>query len=468
MLYEVFSPFTRCADLHRAHRSLEEAKRCFDQIDQPEEGIALHPATGKCIHAIVAVASDGTQREFTNQELNRVDALSIDRKIVLENIPRVTTFAHIADLSYAALVTVPQLSVDLTGFFDYENRNKHYWSTKEGLGQTLAYVQQAFFTLEICLKALLESTGQLVKIPDAKWKQHEPGILYKRLKRETMRILEDRWAQDRSAKRPREATFQAFLESINDMYRDWRYIPERKDTNLSADLRPIVAACRMVLETSQFIFRRDYPLKLRVTTESFPSEQGEDQLEKYTTILVSGTVESVSVPEGFDPHSSVEVTVSTEEHGLLTLEVYRRNPEDYHGLEGRKITVTGLYNPNRPGPIGRPNILAIDDKEVRETRYTTETRTLQGTIYDVTRAKEPDRLDAVNLFLQDETYFTMVQCLFLTREEQAQITGALDSGKQLQLGDRISIQGQVTLKNGLPVVLVGSDHINKLTPRHDQ
>ena len=57
--------------------------------------------------------------------------------------------------------------------------------------------------------------------------------------------------------------------------------------------------------------------------------------------------------------------------------------------------------------------------------------------------------------MQNETYFTMVQYLFLTREEQGQITGALDSGEQLQLGDRISVRGQVTLKNGVPVALVG-------------
>ena len=92
------------------------------------------------------MAADGSQRQFSDRELKRVDVLSIDRRIVLEDVPNVTTFAHIAGFSYAALMTVPQISVDLAGFFDYENRNKHYWSTEEGLGQSLAYVQQAFFT----------------------------------------------------------------------------------------------------------------------------------------------------------------------------------------------------------------------------------------------------------------------------------------------------------------------------------
>ena len=462
------SPFMRCADLHEPHWSLEEAKRCFDQIDQPEDGIAVNPATGKCIHTIAAVATDGTQRKFSDKELDIVDALSIDRRIVLEDVPNVTTFAHIAGLSQAALLTVPQFSVDLAGFFDYENRNKHYWSTEEGLGQSLAHVQQAFFTLELCLKALLETTGQLVKIPEDKWKQHEPVILFKLLNRETRQCLEQRWRQVRSADRPFDGTFEAFLVSINDKYTAWRYIPERKDSNLSADLRPIVAACEILLDTSRFMFRRDYPLKPRITTEIISSGQEQDQSQEYMPIIVSGTVTLVNDPEGFDPHSIVEVTMETDEFGLLTLEVLKRDPEQYHGLKGRKITVGGYYSPDCPAVVRSPNILAIDDKEGGDTHYSVETRVLQGTIYDVIRPKGPDRQDMVNLLLQNETYFTMVQCLFLTREEQGQITGALDSGEQLQLGDRISVRGQVTLKNGVPVVLVGPNSVYRLAPREDR
>ena len=468
MLYEVFSPFMRCADLHGPHRSLEEAKRCFDQIDQPQDGIAINPATGKCIHVIAAVAADGSQRQFSDRELKRVGVLSIDRRIVLEDVPNVTTFAHIAGLSYAALMTVPQISVDLAGFFDYESRNKHYWSTEEGLGQSLAYVQQAFFTLELCLKALLETTGQLVKIPEDKWKQHEPVILFRLLNRETRQLLEQRWSQGRTPNRPFDGTFEVFLVSINDMYTAWRYIPERKDPNLSADLQPIVAACEIVLDTSRFMFRRDYPIKPRITTKFISSGQGQDQSQEYMPIIAPGIITSVNVPEGFDPHSIVEVTVETEEYGLLTLEVHKRNPEQYHGLKGRNITVGGLYNPNCPAAVERPSILAIDDQEGRETHYDVETRVLQGTIYDVTSPKGPDRLETVNLFLKDETYLTMVQCLFLTREEQGQITGALDPGQQLQLGNRISIRGQVSHKNGLPVILVRPHSINKLIPRQDR
>ena len=467
MPYEVFSQtitFIRCAELHGPHQTLQEAKQCFDRIDQPEDGIAIHPSTGKCIHAIAAVDEHGTQRAFTDEELDSVDALSIDRKIVLEDIPTVTTFAHIADLAYAALGAIPQITVDLGGFFDYKNRNQHYWSTEQGLGQSLAYVQQAFFTLELCLKALLETTGQLVKIPEGKRKEHEPSKLFNLLNRETRPLLEQRWRQIPSTSRPSYQTFEAYLASIDDMYQSWRYVPERKDTNLSAELWQIVVACEIILNTSKFMFRRDYPVKHRITSKIISDGQGQDQSQQYSTIIASGTVRSVNIPEGCDPYSLVEVAVETEDYGQLTFEVHKLDPEQYHGLKGRSLTVIGDYNPNCPAALRRPSIRGIDGEENRDTFYSVETRTLQGTIYDVTRPKGPNRLDTVSLVLQDETYFTMVQCLFLAKEEQDQITGPSGSAQHFQFGDRISIRGRVTLKNGLPVVLVGPNSINKLAP----
>ena len=466
--YEVFSQtitFIRCADLHGPHQTLQEAKRCFDQIDQRQDGIAVHPSTGKCIHAIAAVAEDGTQLQFTGVELELVDALAIDRRIVLENVPNVTTFAYIAGLSYAALRTIPQLTVDLGGFFEYKNRNQHYWSTEEGLGQLLAHVQQAYFTLELCLKALLETTGQLVKIPEGKWKEHEPSKLFNLLNRETRQLLEQQWSQVPATSRPTYKTFEAYLTSIDDMYKAWRYVPERKDANLSAEPRQIVVACEIVLGTSSLIFRRDYPMKLRITSETISSGQGQDPSNQSSPIIVSGTVTSVNIPDGFNPHSTVEVSVGTKDYGQLTLEFYKRNPEDYHGLEGRHITVGGFYNPNRPTALRRPNIVQIEGKERRETSYSVETRTLQGTIYNITRPLGLDHPATVNLVLKDETYFTMVQCLLVTEEERVQISGTVDSARHFQFGDRISVRGQVTLKNGLPLVLVGPNSINKLAPQ---
>ena len=353
--------------------------------------------------------------------------------------------------------------MNLEDFFDYKTRNQHYWSTEEGLGQSLVYIQQAFFTLELCLKALLETTGQLVKIPSGKWKEHEPSKLFNLLNRETRQLLEQRWNQAPSTSRPPYKTMEAYLASIDDMYNAWRYVAERKEANLSAELRPLVAACEIVLATSKAMFKRDFPIKPQITVQTFPPLQDQDQ--QYSSIVVSGTVTSVDIPEEFDPYSLVEVAIRAEDYGLLTLELHKRDPEKYYGLEGRNIAVEGYYNPSLPFGLTRPNIVEFEGQEARSTSYSVETRTLQGTIYDVTRPKGLYRLETVNLVLDDETYFTMVQCLFATKEEHDEITGTLDSGQHFQLGDRISIQGQVTLRNGLPLVLVGPYNIKKLTPQ---
>ena len=319
----------------------------------------------------------------------------------------------------------------------------------------MAYIQQALFTLELCLKALLETTGQLVKIPDGKWKQHPPTTLFKLLNRETRKRVEQLWARLANEVGPQDGTFEAFLRSIDDMYNSWRYIPERKDANLSVDLRPVVVACKVALETSQVMFRRDSPFKPRITWRTISGGQGPDNSAQYVPIYVAGTVTSVSIPEGFDPHSLVELAIETEEYGQLTAEVARRYPQKYHGLKGRKVLVNGYYTHNRPVVVRELQRISIDGDEGRSPSY------------DVTKPKSPYPVDTVNLLLEDETYFTMVQCLFLTREEQEQIAGTLDSGEHLQFGDRIAIRGRVTLQDGLPVVLVGPKSIKRLAPQPD-
>ena len=437
---------------------------CFDQIKQPDDGIAIHPVTGKCVHVIGALTTDGTQRQLSDEEISIADSLELDRRIVQEDLPNVTTFAQIADLSLAALQAIPRFTVDLKGFLDYNHRNRHHWSTEEGLGQSLSYIQQAYFTLELCLKALLETTGRLILIPPNKWKEHEPTKLYKRLDRKTRKFLEGRWSGVTGTNGSTTATFEAFLASIDNMYTAWRYLPERKDFNLSAELSPILAACETVIDTSKTIFKRDFPIKIRGSVQIIASAEVQEQSHQRVPTFVTGKVTSVSVPHGFDPHSMVEIAIESGDSGFLTLETYKRNPEEYFDLESRTLAVAGFYTPIRPSAIEIANIVEIDGKQERDTSYCVEVRTLQGTIYDVTKPKGTGRLDTTILALEDETFFTMVQCLFLTKKEQEQITGTVESGQHFQFGDRISIRGLVTLRNGLPVVLVGPNSISKLTP----
>ena len=64
------------------------------------------------------------------------------------------------------------------------------------------------------------------------------------------------------------------------------------------------------------------------------------------------------------------------------------------------------------------------------------------------------------LALYDETFFTQVECFFVTDEER-------DMLKELQLGDGILISGSVTLLNGQPTILVQPSCIEKTIEEQD-
>ena len=68
--------------------------------------------------------------------------------------------------------------------------------------------------------------------------------------------------------------------------------------------------------------------------------------------------------------------------------------------------------------------------------------------------------DKVALALYDETFFTQVECFFVTDEER-------DMLKELQLGDRILISGRVTLLSGQPTILVQPSGIEKAVEEQD-
>ena len=166
MAYEVFSPFHRCSSIHGEHRTLDEATKCFDQITKRYQGdIPVHPVSGKYIHAITAIGRHGQQRDFQSPEIRQARYLGLGPKAVWTKVPGIATFNQIATLYHKALQLIPSMNIDLNGIFDYRNRDKHFWSTDAGTGQALAYAQQAAFTLELSLKALLESQGTTHRPP---------------------------------------------------------------------------------------------------------------------------------------------------------------------------------------------------------------------------------------------------------------------------------------------------------------
>lgn len=95
------------------------------------------------------------------------------------------------------------------------------------------------------------------------------------------------------------------------------------------------------------------------------------------------------------------------------------------------------------------------DESSRKQDYTTERRTLKGSIHDIRIVHSahggPGKL---HLALWDETYFTQVECFLVTDEER-------DLLKEINLGDKVLISGCVTLLNGQPMLLVGPDRVER-------
>ena len=89
-----------------------------------------------------------------------------------------------ARMYYEALKLIPVSSIHLDSILDQKNKGSHFWSTDAGIGQALAYAQQAAFTLELSLKAYLEVLGKLSspKLRDRRqWQSHKLVHLFKLL-----------------------------------------------------------------------------------------------------------------------------------------------------------------------------------------------------------------------------------------------------------------------------------------------
>ena len=185
MPFVVSSFFYRCDDEdrgHGAHFRLGEAVGCLDELKRLRDGgIPIHPISGKYMQAIIAVDKEGNQRDFTRAERKLANCLGLDSKSVYIVKPGITTFYNLANMYIEALQLLPMLSVDLEGLFDYQDTTRHFWNTDAGKGQAIAYSQQAIFTLELSLKAMLEVHGRIaehVSENNRDWQTHDLEQLF--------------------------------------------------------------------------------------------------------------------------------------------------------------------------------------------------------------------------------------------------------------------------------------------------
>ena len=136
MPYEVFSPFTRCAEIHGTHSNLEEAACCYSKILAARDGqMRSWKHTGKHVHVIGAIDRNGNLRAFLGKERMHAQNLNLPPEAILTEKGSITTFYNFAKMFYEASMLFPISSVSLEGMFDYEARDKHFWSTEAGMGQ---------------------------------------------------------------------------------------------------------------------------------------------------------------------------------------------------------------------------------------------------------------------------------------------------------------------------------------------
>ncbi len=460
MPYEVFNILFGCSEMHDRHSSLEDAAVCFARLTQRYGGdIPVHPISQKYVYWIAAIDRKGNQRNFSTLERAKVAALHLDPKSVDTDVPGITTFSHLAKMYFEASRLIPVSSINLKGMFDYRGTDRHFWTTDAGKGQALAYAQQAAFTLELSLKAYLEVLGKLAS-PDVgdtqRWQKHELIDLFNLLTDDEKKQLEEWWNRSDAKRNHFRGSFREFLSSSNKLYIKWRYITDLRSADLSMDIPMLLSASDFLLSASDRVFRKSSPIKVNITTTTYPSTENTDgrPAPRSVTTLLEGRVRTVNIPDGFDPYSVVELVIDSDQHEQdVIAQFYKRNTEDYYRLEGERVTLLGEAREDQPHLLPHPR---HPDEPTRDARYTSERRTLRGSIHDIRIVHSAfGGTGKVDLSLYDDTFFTQVECFFVTDDER-------DKLKEFSLGDKVQIIGYVTLLNGQPMILVGPDDLEKI------
>ena len=457
MPYEVFSTFARCAAIHGAHSNVQKAVDCYNEIvTNIEGGIPSWKHTGKQIHVVGAVSRRGNQRALTDNEITQLTNLGLPPKAFLSEKENITTFSKIAEMFLEASRLMPVSDVNLKGMFDFETRDRHFWSTDAGMGQAVAFAQQTVFTLELSLKALLEANGKLLTVPPGIWKTHNLLELFDLLEPEVQSLLEQRWSYLRSSNNQSNRSLRDLLSVTKNQYMDWRYIPTLTSTELSLDVEAVLVAASTILNLAKDTLLSNSPVKIEATSEIFPpSSATQDKNKVPKPVMVEGVVQSVDVQPGFDPNSTVEVVIKPDfyieppANGKLPQSVTARfrkaQVESYFGIEGQSVRLVGWSTEAEPHLLESPS---HNEPMNRGASYTLEDRTLRGTVFHLKRRDTAHQTAEFTLVLSDSTYHTKVDCQFITDEECEQLAG-------VQLGAEIIIQGQTTLLNGKPVSLFG-------------
>ena len=429
---------------------MADAADCLEQITQNNNGEnPVNPLTGKCIHAIAAVDNTGDVRDFGRKEKRRARELGLGDPSIWIKKPNITTIYNLACWHYESCRSLPLLSIDLGGLFDPVDNRRHFWNTDAGKGKCIAYIIQAAFSLELSLKAIQEVDGKL-SLPShgnrpESW-IHTPVQLLDQLDESQQQMLEQLWLSAPVENRCFSGTYLEFLRSVDGLYKGVRYFDKRLDVSkVQVELASLLCASQVALDFAFQLSRKNFPLKLNVTTTIY-SDSTQSSARR---ILVQGVVRSVNVPEGFDPHAQVKVVVEPNDGSPAVTTLFRKaDVESYFNLQGNSVCISGYEKDTDPLVLHGSNHTDWDYRQRSGPTYTTEFRTLKGTVFDLQRCEIGIDADAVRLVLEDATFYTKIECLFTTATEKEQLS-------TVRLGDEIFVSGQVALRDGKPMVLMG-------------
>ena len=449
MPFEVFSLGYRCASLHGVHKSLKEAADCLYEILAHIDGqIPYNPVSQKYIHTIVKVDESGNQEGFSEHDKREAVRLNLDPKSFVPKVPGIITFSYLADLYYEACRWMPISNLSIEGIFSPESRDRMFWSTEAGQGQALAYAHQAIFTLELSLKAVLEVLGKLKeenKRGRNGWTTHNLILLFNFLDKDEHMELEKWWVH-REDKTEYGGTLLQFLNEYNDLDVQWRYLTEQKTFDISLDIRRLLMGAAFLIGASSRLWRERSPWRPKVTARIVhEGGTGEEERRFFRTAVV-GKVLEIDVPAGYDPHSFVEIVVNDNQENKTTqVRLPRRNIEEYFDLKaGDSVCIAGC------GTDYEPNVLYFEnyiDGSPARGNYSVTLRTLRGFVYDLRQSIPAFGVSSkVVLSLYDETYFCLVDCLFVSNSEKELLSG-------LKLSDKILVSGKVASRDGKPITV---------------
>ena len=278
--------------------------------------------------------------------------------------------------------------------------------------------------------------------------------LFKLLEEKEQQRLELWWKQQSLDERHFDGAYIKFLKSVDDLYMGVRYLRrDLRGVNPQVEIASLLSASRVALNVADQVLRDRFPIKSNTTVH----QSIDPDRPKIREEFMEGVVRSLLIPEGFDPHSPVEAVIDTDDGQEVTVNLFRKmEVERYYGIEGARVVFEIYVYESEPSVIQYARFLDRSEHTPVKPFYAQEHRVLSGSVYNLEGCDFVPGQRAVRLTLDDATYFSKVECIFSAKEEVEQLAN-------VQLGQHARVRGQVSLRNGRPIIVLGPEILHEVT-----